>query len=49
MLQKNIEKENRKNRATWCGFYTRKTKTKREKKDALDKKELHKIKKGDVE
>ena len=30
MLQKNIEKEERKNRKTWQGFYTRKTPTKKE-------------------
>lgn len=31
MLKKNIEKENRKNRKTWEGYYTRKTPTKKEK------------------
>ena len=31
MLQKNIDKEKRKNRPTWQGYYTRKTPTKKEK------------------
>lgn len=38
MLQKNIDKENRKNRATWEGYHTRKTPTKREKLDKIEKK-----------
>ena len=29
MLQKNIDKKNRKNRQTWVGYYTRKTKNKK--------------------
>lgn len=31
MQQKNIDKEKRKERKTWVGFYTRKTPTKKEK------------------
>lgn len=31
MQQKNIDKEKRKERKTWTGFYTRKTPTKKEK------------------
>ena len=33
MLQKNIDKEERKNRKTWQGYYTRKTPTKKEKEE----------------
>ena len=38
MLQKNIEKEERKNRKTWGGYYSRKTPTKREKEEKISKK-----------
>lgn len=38
MLQKNIEKEKRKERPLWNGYYIRKTPTKREKLDKLAKK-----------
>ena len=33
MLQKNIDKEERKKRKTWQGYYTRKTPTKKEKEE----------------
>ena len=35
MLKKNIEKQERKNRPLWNGYYTRKTPTKREKMDKI--------------
>ena len=38
MLQKNIDKEKRKNRKTWIGFHTRKTPTKKEKLEKISKK-----------
>ena len=38
MLKKNIEKEQRKNRPTWGGYYTRKTPTKKEKMKKMSKK-----------
>ena len=38
MLQKNIEKEEHKNRKTWQGYYTRKTPTKKEKEEKNRKK-----------
>lgn len=39
MLQKNIEKEERKKtRKVWIGFYPRKTPTKKEKLDRIDRK-----------
>ena len=38
MLQKNIEKEERKKRRTWGGYYTRKTPTKKEKLEKIQKK-----------
>ena len=38
MLQKNIDKEKRKERKTWQGFYTRKTPTKKEKIEKSRKK-----------
>ena len=38
MLQKNIDKQERKNRKTWCGLYTRKTPTKKEKVEKTLKK-----------
>lgn len=38
MLQKNIEKQKRKERKTWQGFYTRKTPTKKEKLEKERKK-----------
>lgn len=40
MLKKNIEKEERKNkRKMWTGYYQRKTPTKREKMDKIERKE----------
>lgn len=38
MLKKNIEREERKNRPLWNGYYTRKTPTKKEKMNKLAKK-----------
>ena len=38
MLQKNIDKEKRKKRKTWTGLYTRKTPTKKEKQDKINRK-----------
>ena len=38
MLQKNIDKEKRKNRKTWVGYYERKTPTKQEKIKKVEKK-----------
>ena len=38
MLQKNIDKEKRKERKTWQGFFTRKTPTKKEKEEKNRKK-----------
>ena len=38
MLQKNIEREKRKHRATWQGYFTRKTPSKKEKIEKSDKK-----------
>jgi hypothetical protein len=38
MLQKNIDKEKRKNRKTWVGYYERKTPTKQEKIKKFEKK-----------
>lgn len=38
MLQKNVEKEKRKARPLWNGYYVRKTPTKREKLEKLAKK-----------
>lgn len=38
MLQKNIDKQKRKERKTWEGLYTRKTPTKKEKQDKIEKK-----------
>lgn len=38
MLQKNINKQKRKERKTWGGFYTRKTPTKKEKMEKNRKK-----------
>ena len=38
MLQKNIDKEKRKERKTWKGLYTRKTPTKKEKLEKMRKK-----------
>lgn len=35
MLKKNIEKEERKNRPLWNGYYTRKTPTKKEKMNKI--------------
>ena len=42
MLQKNIDKENRKKRAKqWTGLFTRKTPTKKEKQDKINKKYIN--------
>jgi hypothetical protein len=38
MLKKNIEKEKRKSRPLWNGYYIRKTPTKKERLEKLDKK-----------
>lgn len=38
MLQKNIDKEKRKERKTWVGLYTRKTPTKKERMEKTVKK-----------
>lgn len=38
MLQKNIEREKRKERATWIGYHTRKTPTKAELLRKIEKK-----------
>ena len=38
MLQKNIEKEKRKNRKNWVGLCPKKMKTKSEKKRSIEKK-----------
>ena len=38
MLEKNIKKEERKQRKTWTGLYTRKTPTKKEKEEKTRKK-----------
>ena len=40
-LQKNIEKEGRKKRRTWQGYFTRKTPTKKEKEEK-NRKKYHK-------
>ena len=43
MLKKNIEKEERKQkRKMWTGFYPRKTPTKKEKQDRMNKKYVNK-------
>lgn len=43
MLQKNIEKEERKKkRKTWTGLYTRKTPTKKEKQERVSNKHKNK-------
>lgn len=42
MLQKNIEKQERKNRETWVGYYPRRTPTKKTKVDRLEKKHKNK-------
>lgn len=47
MLQKNIEKEERKKRRTWQGCYTRKTPTKKEKEEKNRKKYKKGIDKDD--
>lgn len=45
MLQKNIDKQKRKERSKqWIGFYSRKTKTKAEKVKQITKKEFEKVK-----
>ena len=38
MLQKNIDKQNKKQRKTWKGLYVRKTPTKKELQKRIDKK-----------
>lgn len=38
MLQKNIDKQKRKERKTWNGYYTRKTPTKKEKMEKAERK-----------
>jgi hypothetical protein len=38
MLQKNIDKEKRKERRTWVGYFTRKTPTKKEKVRKIERK-----------
>ena len=38
MLQKNIDKKKRKDRKTWTGYYSRKTPSKKEKIEKLEKK-----------
>lgn len=38
MLQKNIDKQKRKERRTWNGFYSRITPTKKEKLEKISKK-----------
>jgi len=45
MLQKNIEKKERAKRLTWCGYYPRRTPTKREKEIKIQNK--HKERKDD--
>lgn len=45
MLQKNIDKQKRKERKTWVGLYPRRTPTKKEKLEKVDKK--HKYYKED--
>ena len=47
MLQKNIDKEKRKERKLWTGFYTRKTPTKKEKEEKNRKKYRKGIDKND--
>ena len=43
MLQKNINKQKRKERKTWTGFYVRKTPTKAELQKKLDRKHKAKL------
>ena len=43
MLQKNIQKEERKKRKLWTGLYTRKTPTKKSKLDKIEKKHKNNI------
>lgn len=42
MLQKNIEKQERKNRETWVGYYPRRTPTKKTKMERQDRKHKNK-------
>ena len=42
MLQKNIERQERKARETWVGYYPRRTPTKKTKLERLDKKHKNK-------
>jgi hypothetical protein len=42
MLQKNIDKQKRKERKTWTGLFTRKTPTKIEKQRKINKKYVNK-------
>lgn len=43
MLKKNIDKQKRRERQTWVGYYTRITPTKKQKQDKLLKKEKQKL------
>lgn len=43
MLQKNIDKQKRKQRQTWVGYYNRLTPTKKQKQEKLIKKEKQKL------
>lgn len=47
MLQKNIDKEKRKQRKNWVGFYTRKTPTKKELERRNAKKYKSRIQEGE--
>jgi hypothetical protein len=38
MLQKNIDREERKKRNTWVGYYQRSTKSLKEKKNSIERK-----------
>ena len=42
MLQKNIEKQERKNRETWVGYYPRRTPTKKTKMERQERKHKNK-------
>lgn len=50
MLQKNIDKEKRKQRQTWVGYYQRSTKSLEEKRRAIERKHrVNDIKKKEAE
>ena len=49
MLKKNIEKQERKKRNTWVGYYSRKTPTKAQKEAKLARKEKQKIRRAQYE